>query len=253
MLYCYCMITISCIYLLENKRPRVKDVDNYVVIKCAANWKELGRHLYIHENFLNIIEKDNPRSCENCCSKMLSDWLESTPNASWAVLLDAVDKTHSKSTDTVEKLNNEDMFEKLGSITNDLSAKVGKLDMAADKLDTAADKMDSEVDRLPGIVEKLYTGASRLPNTVEKLDTMAHKMPDMVERLDTAANALPDTVEKLGSAVDKLPGAVAQLCKVVDQLPNMVGKIQITEDIGLDDSAGNVCTHTYVVVDIMLC
>lgn len=227
-----------------------------MVIQCAANWKELGRHLYIREDLLNIIEKDNLHSCENCCSKMLCDWLESTPNASWEVLLDAVDKMHSKSTDTVEKLSTEDMFEKLGSVTNDLSAKVEKIDMAAGKLDTTADKMNIEVDRLPGIVEKLYTGASRLPNTVEKLDSAADKIPDMVERLDTtaykldtAANALPDAVEKLGNAVDKLPGAVAQL--VVDQLPKVVGKVQIIEDIDLDDSAGNICTHTYVAVKIV--
>ena len=233
---------------LENKRPQLKDIDNHVVIKCATKWKELGRHLDIHEHILNITEKDNPHSCESCCSKMLSDWLDSTPNATWAVLLDAVDKTNDLS-DIVEKLNAKDMVEKIGSIANGLPAKVEKLDMVTDKLDTTADKMDKEVDRLPDIVDKLYTEASRLPNTVENLDNAAHKMPHMVERLDTAANTLPDTVEKLGSAVDKLPGAVAQLCEVVDQLPKMVGKVQITdhEDIDLDGSAGNVhIHHTYI-------
>ena len=178
-----------------------------MVIKCATKWKELGRHLDIHEHILNITEKDNPHSCESCCSKMLSDWLDSTPNATWAVLLDAVDKTNDLP-DIVEKLNAEDMVEKISSIANDLPAKVEKLDMVTDKLDATADKIDKEVDRLP------------------------------------------DTVQKFDNAVDKLPGAVAQLCEVIDQLPKMVGKVQITEDIDLDGSAGNIHIHTYTYIHI---
>ena len=67
-----------------------------MVIEWATNWKCLGRSLKIDENLLNIIEKDNPRDCENCCSKMLKTWLDLTPNASWEILNNAVDRIQNK-------------------------------------------------------------------------------------------------------------------------------------------------------------
>jgi len=76
-----------------------------VVVKYAANWKELGKNLNIDEDLLNIIEKDYPHDCENCCSKMLSDWLDLTPEASWQILLDAVDKLQDKLNTVVDKLH----------------------------------------------------------------------------------------------------------------------------------------------------
>lgn len=201
-------------HFLGNKRPLLQDIDNYVVIKCATNWKELGRNLNIHEDFLNIIEKDNPYNCENCCSKMLSDWLESTPNASWAILLDAMDKTKNKLTNTSENL------------------------------DTVDDMLDNAANKLPVAVEKLDSFADKLDATADKLDTEMDKLPDIVEKLDTTADKLPGTVEKLGSAVNKLPKAVNQLCEAVDKLPRLIGKVQIAEDIDLDNSTGNIYIST---------
>ena len=148
---------------LGNNRPELKDVNNYVVIKCATKWKQLGENLNIDEDLLNIIDKDNPNNCENCCSKVLSLWLDLNPNASWGILLDAVDKaknTINKVPDTIEKLN------------------------------TAADK-------LPDTVEKLDTAADKLPDTVEKLDTAADKLCNAVEKLDTATNRLPKETGKM--------------------------------------------------------
>jgi len=159
------------------------------VIKYATIWKQLGKNLKINENLLNIIEKDNPFSCENCCSKMLSEWLDLIPEASWGMLLDAVKKLQ-------------------------------------DKLSTTA---GHAVDKLPDTVENLCIAANKLPDTVEKLDTTVDKLPDAVEKLETMADKLPDTVEKLDSAVDKLPKAVDQLWEVVDNLPKTVGKMYIAD------------------------
>ena len=74
---------------LGNERPQLKDISNYVVIKCAANWKHLGRSLNIKEDLLSIYEKDDPNNCEDCCIRMLSEWLDLTPHASWEMLLNA--------------------------------------------------------------------------------------------------------------------------------------------------------------------
>lgn len=81
------------VYILGNEKPQLKDVNNTVVIKCAANWKQLGINLNVSGDILNIIETNNPNDCESCCSEMLRTWLDSTPNATWGILLDAVDKT----------------------------------------------------------------------------------------------------------------------------------------------------------------
>ena len=63
-----------------------------MVTKCATNWQQLGKNLEINDDLLNIIEKDYPHDCERCCSKMLSEWLDLTPDASWKILYDAMDK-----------------------------------------------------------------------------------------------------------------------------------------------------------------
>ena len=91
-------------FISGNKRPELRDLNNYVVIKCATAWKELGENLKVDKNLLKIIGKDNPHSCENCCSKMLSEWLDLTPEASWGILLDAMQNLNL-STDITEDLH----------------------------------------------------------------------------------------------------------------------------------------------------
>ena len=206
------------------ERPEMKDINNYVVIRCAANWKQLGENLNINEDLLNIIEKDNLNSCENCCSKMLGDWLDLNVNASWEILLDAVSKTLSVSNRVPEKLDTvADKFPE-------------KMNIAADKLTDTVEKLDTVADKLPDAIEKLDTAADKLTDTVEKLDTTADKLPDTIEKLDTAADKLPDTVEKLGDAADKLPKAVDQLFETLDAV---VDKINSVEDKSLDAFTGN--------------
>ena len=73
----------------------MKDLNDYVAITYASKWKLLGRILNIREDLLRNIEKNHPQDCEGCCSRMLSDWLELTPNATWGTLLKAVDKVHN--------------------------------------------------------------------------------------------------------------------------------------------------------------
>jgi len=223
------MITKFIHVFLGNEKPQFKDLENYVVIKYATIWKQLGINLNINEDLLNLIEKDNPSSCENCCSKMLSNWLDLTPEASWGMLLDAVDKLQEKPYTTANHTANKlpDTVEKLDTAADKLPDTVEKLDTAADKLPDTVEKLDTAADKLFDTVEQLDTAADKLPDTVEKLDTVADKLPDIVEELDTAADKLPDTVEKLDKAADKLPKVVNQLWEVVDKLPKTVGKMHV--------------------------
>ena len=181
-----------------------------MLTKVATNWKQLGKNLEINENLLAIIETNNPHDCESCCSEMLSEWLDLTPNASWKILNNAIDKTQ----DELNEIPNVD-----------------------ESLNNAADK-------LPDTVEKLCTVTDRLPETVKKLDVVADKLPDTVERLCTAADRLPDVVKKLDAVTDKLPDTVEgkivnQQCQEVNKFSEPVDRIQITEDASLDSFAGN--------------
>ena len=223
-------------YVSENNRPELKDINNYVVIMCATKWKFLGENLNIHEDLLNIIDKDNPNNCENCCTKMLSLWLDLNPNASWGILLDAVDKAKN-------------MINKVPDVVEKLDTAADKLPDTVEKLDIAADKLPNTIEKLDDTVEKLDTTADKLPDTVEKLDHAADKLPDTVEKLDTAADKLPDAVEKLDSVADKLPevferlgSATSQLCESINKLPKVTGKMQ---DINVDSSASNMAANSY--------
>ena len=72
----------------------MKDIENHVVVRWAPQWRQLGRQLNIEEHQMNIIEHDHPNNCEECCSKMLSDWLEQNTynDTTWEVLIRAIDK-----------------------------------------------------------------------------------------------------------------------------------------------------------------
>ncbi|XP_065900889.1 uncharacterized protein [Dysidea avara] len=79
--------------LIDGKeRPPLKDMANHIVPKWASTWKELGVHLNIEDHLLRNIEKDFSNDCEGSCSKMLQEWLDMNRNASWEVLIDALDK-----------------------------------------------------------------------------------------------------------------------------------------------------------------
>jgi len=65
---------------------------NHIVPKWASTWKQLGEHLNIEDYLLKNIEKDYSNDCEGSCSKMLQEWLDMNSNASWEVLIKALDK-----------------------------------------------------------------------------------------------------------------------------------------------------------------
>ena len=48
--------------------------------------------LEIPNHQLRIIEEDHRNDCVRSCSKMLEEWLETDRNASWEVLIKALDK-----------------------------------------------------------------------------------------------------------------------------------------------------------------
>ena len=52
----------------------------------------MGVELKVGDHLMNNIQKDYPTDCETCCAKLLIEWLDSTPSASWDSLITAVDR-----------------------------------------------------------------------------------------------------------------------------------------------------------------
>ena len=73
-------------------RPTLKDLKNHVILAVSVRWKDLGIQLLDSELYpvLDIIEMDHPKSAADCCTCMLSKWLDTQPGASWSQLLEGI-------------------------------------------------------------------------------------------------------------------------------------------------------------------
>ena len=74
-------------------RPAMKDLNKYVIPLVATKWYDLGLELLDtkYESALDIIEKDSDcRDVQYCCRKMFSKWLETSDNANWDKLTEAM-------------------------------------------------------------------------------------------------------------------------------------------------------------------
>lgn len=76
---------------VENKRPSLSDISEYVVPYLAPEWKQLGEKLNIAPNLIDIIEYDRTNDCQTCCREMLAKWLDSNLTACWEDLINAID------------------------------------------------------------------------------------------------------------------------------------------------------------------
>ena len=73
----------------------MRDIDNHVVPRWASKWRQLGTQLNIDQHLIDNIEHDHPDSCESCCSKMIVEWLDINPTASWKDIISTVDSLSS--------------------------------------------------------------------------------------------------------------------------------------------------------------
>jgi len=69
----------------------MRDLENHVVLKWASKWRDLGIQLKIDYHLMDNIEHDYPTACEQCCRKMLAEWLDNTPAACWEDVITAMD------------------------------------------------------------------------------------------------------------------------------------------------------------------
>ena len=71
-------------------RPDMKDLNRYIVRQQAAQWERLGLELGLERYHIAYISRDHPNESVICCGKMLQDWLDIDPSASWRKLEDGV-------------------------------------------------------------------------------------------------------------------------------------------------------------------
>ena len=83
---------------LGEEKPVENEIKDHVVPRWASSWRKLGMQLKMEEDLLQNIEKDNANDCEECCNKMLIEWLAMDRNTSWETLLDALDKLNTEPT-----------------------------------------------------------------------------------------------------------------------------------------------------------
>ena len=69
----------------------LKDLFLFVVPKYTSRWEQLGTLLGIPMGKLYAIEYENQTSADDCCLKMLSNWLQCDNAASWGKVQNAVD------------------------------------------------------------------------------------------------------------------------------------------------------------------
>ena len=70
--------------------PTLKDLAHYVIPYCAAQWKILGDLLGIPSHKICLIEKNCHHIVEDCCRELLQTWLQINTEASWKILLSAL-------------------------------------------------------------------------------------------------------------------------------------------------------------------
>ena len=70
---------------IEDDVPSMRDLNRYVVHKCASEWEDIAFELGLDKQ-VEIIKKDN-RECKDCLRRTLQKWLDSsTPPATWKTL-----------------------------------------------------------------------------------------------------------------------------------------------------------------------
>ena len=73
-------------------RPSLRDLDTHVVMNVANNWRSLGVQLLRpdQENLLDIIAANHPSDVVACCKDVFKKWLNTTEDATWNRLIEAL-------------------------------------------------------------------------------------------------------------------------------------------------------------------
>ena len=102
---CYFLFTIICHY----PEPKMKHLNNIVVQKIAANWKNVADSLEFEYWIIKNIEVKYRNYPEECCQELLRDWLSLDHGIgpkTWSTLLKVLKETRG-CTAVAELIKNE--------------------------------------------------------------------------------------------------------------------------------------------------
>ena len=90
----------------------MEDLNNYVIIKYANNWYNVGIELKVDVHKLDIIKQDNPQKSIVCFEKTLNQWLQSnSDDVTWRTLEIALTNVNRANLDLKSvDVNGKDIF-----------------------------------------------------------------------------------------------------------------------------------------------
>jgi len=64
----------------------MRDLNRYVIKKCATDWKDIGLELGLQHSTLKVVKHNNPLQVEDCLEEVLDKWLQLNRNTTWRTL-----------------------------------------------------------------------------------------------------------------------------------------------------------------------
>ena len=98
---------VTCSYTDQLSSGDVATVQN-LTWDARSQWYNIGLNLGISTGSLDAIKKTHHGDCEECYTKVLSEWLRNHPRPTWSALADALRAPSVKMTHIAEKLPNMD-------------------------------------------------------------------------------------------------------------------------------------------------
>ena len=88
-------------------RPALKYLYKHINTGIISKWYEIGLELLESEDEVSLerISKDHSGDAEKCTAEMLKLWLATKPEASWNLLLMALEESHIKLSTLASTIN----------------------------------------------------------------------------------------------------------------------------------------------------
>lgn len=88
------MATLNC-FKYKDTEGKIQRI--YIMDKIAAKWRRIGHSLEFETNCLDSIQSTCNHDVEQCCEKMLTQWLDGyvkQPPITWRTFLEALKDAH---------------------------------------------------------------------------------------------------------------------------------------------------------------
>ena len=74
--------------------PQLRELDNEIVSKIPAKWREVGIQLGLPASKLDQISIEENNQCQSCFRKVFREWQSQNCHRSWSIILLAL-RTHA--------------------------------------------------------------------------------------------------------------------------------------------------------------